>query len=438
LTDSRLAETTDASRYATRRARRAAERQRELAALAASSQDPSPISQPVPVVEAPVAAPGPQTPVPRQVDAGETFAELFGFGVAETAASSLGSDVAAEPSVVDVTEPSSVDIGELVAELADAEPAAEAARVSSGRRSRERKHRAAAPATVGSERERRETRAMRAARPARLKPAAVPRPAVPRPAVPRPAVLAPRRSPGRMVLSGCAMLSAAGLAVAMALPGATFGAPAAAASSSETAAASVAAATDGMLSGQSVTVADGSLAAAGTDATGGRGDNFSAQSSAETIRAQYAGHLFHPTFVPTAGAIRWPFPYSVAVSAPYGYSSGYGFGWHDGVDFIPGYGAPVSAIASGVVIWVGNDGALGYCVRIQHSVGGHTVVSIYGHMISGSSGLYPGESIEVGQQVGLTGQTGQATGPHLHLGLQVDGEFTDPYVWLTQNATNAD
>ena len=94
-------------------------------------------------------------------------------------------------------------------------------------------------------------------------------------------------------------------------------------------------------------------------------------------------------------------------------------------------------IADGVVIWVGWDGALGYCVRVQHKIAGQTVISIYAHMINDSSELYPGEQIKVGTVVGLTGQTGQATGPHLHLGITVDGQYTDPYVWLTINATNA-
>jgi len=372
VTDTRIA-AADASRYATRRARRAAERQQELAALAENPQDPSPVSGPIAVVEATVAE--------------ATVAEA---PVIETA-------------VVDLVETSPIDLGELAVEPVAVEPVA------------------VGPVAVEDE--------------------DAPQPEPKHRVGPR-----KRRSPARVVLSGFALVSAAGLALAMSVPAATFGAPIAATDDAQggaAAAASVASATGGMLSarsdeiaGQSLTVADGSLAAAGAAGTTGRADNFSAQTYADVVRAQYAGQLYHATFVPTTGAVRWPFSYPVAVSAPYGYSSTYAFGWHDGVDFIPGNGAPVSAIADGVVVWVGNDGALGYSVRIQHSIGGHTVVSIYGHMISGSSQLYPGETIKVGDQVGLTGQTGQATGPHLHLGLTVDGDYTDPYVWLTLNATN--
>lgn len=328
MTEVRLAET-DASRYATRRARRAAERQEELAALAANRIDPSPISAPLPVVE--VEAP----------------------------------PIAAPTVVVPVLVPRASDAAPLVA------------------------------------------------RPARR-----------------------RRSATRMLASAVAMACAAGLAIAFSLPAnANFGGGRAASAAAAAAAAAPAALapSTGVSAGQSIDMAGAPLAAAGT---GTDRDDFSAMTYAEVIRAQYAGQLFHPTFVPTAGAIRWPFSYAVAISAPYGYSSQYAFGWHDGVDFIPGLGAPAAAIAAGVVVWVGWDGALGYSVRIQHEIAGQTVVSIYGHMLDNSSDLYPGEQVKVGTIVGLTGQTGQATGPHLHLGITVDGEYTDPYVWLTMNATN--
>lgn len=244
-----------------------------------------------------------------------------------------------------------------------------------------------------------------------------------------------RRHPvARGIFSAVAMVSAAGLAIGLSLPAtATFTATIPVAGA-EAAASEPEASTLSAPAGQQVELDSTIL---GGTVVGGR-DEFTGQSFADSQRAYYqaAGRLFHPTFIPTAGAIRWPFPNTVAISAPYGYSSSYAFGWHDGVDFIPGYGAEVQAIADGVVTWVGSEGALGYAVHIQHKVGGQTVESIYGHMISGSSTLYPGQTVSVGTIVGLTGETGQATGPHLHLGLKIDGEFTDPYVWLSMNATN--
>jgi len=339
VTETPLVET-DASRYATRRARRAAERQAELAALAEGHLGPSPISAPVPLVEA-----------PEELHLGELVAELVPIGLPVAPVETL------------------------------------------------------------------------------------PRSRAPRPPVRRTATAGRhgRRPAARVLLSGFAMLAAAGLVVSLTLPGA---APLGGASASAAAKSTVAEAAPGSVigSGQSFDLTGGAVAAAGTTASR---DEFSAMTYADVIRAQYAGQTFHPTFVPTAGAIRWPFDYPVAISAPYGYSSQYSFGWHDGVDFVPGLGAPAAAIADGVVIWVGWDGAMGYCVRIQHKIAGQTVVSIYGHMISDSSQLYPGEQVKVGTVVGLTGQTGQATGPHLHLGITIDGQYTDPYVWLTINATNA-
>ena len=382
MTDTPIAEI-DAARYATRRARRAAERAQELAA------GPSPIGAELVVETTPSsaellpAAPAAALPIPR----------------VEVAPAVPVPSVPASEAAEVRPDPAPIDLGELEVET-------ETTPVPRSRPSRPatKPHHGAARRTA--------TRRIAAqgvtARPRRR-----------------------RRRATRALSSGVAMLCAAGLAVALALPGVGAARTTSAAEASTTPTTVAAPVSAGS---QSLALADSAAAAAGT--TTGR-DEFSAMSRADVIRAQYAGQLYRPTFVPTAGAIRWPFAYSVAISAPYGYSSQYAFGWHDGVDFVPGYGAPVSAIADGVVIWVGWDGALGYCVRIQHEIDGHTVVSIYGHMIDGSSELYPSEQVSVGTVVGLTGQTGQATGPHLHLGLTIDGAYTDPYVWLTINATNA-
>ena len=396
MTETPIAEI-DAARYATRRARRAAERAQETAAFAATPDGPSPIGAELAVVDVPASTE--VGTVPAEVESALVVAEalepLDAVEVMPLVEESLVPHVEAESPVLSPVEPdapaapAAIDLGELEAETA------------------------ATPVVAAPRARRVAATSVRAPRS--------------RPAAARPRH---RRRAARVLSSGVAMLCAAGLAVALALPGNGLGTTSAADASTASTGTVAATPTSG---GQSLALADSAAAAAGTTASR---DAFSAMSRADVIRAQYAGQLYRPTFVPTAGAIRWPFAYSVAVSAPYGYSSSYAFGWHDGVDFVPGYGAPVSAIADGVVIWVGWDGALGYCVRIQHQIDGHTVVSIYGHMIDGSSDLYPSEQISVATVVGLTGQTGEATGPHLHLGLTIDGAYTDPYVWLTENATN--
>lgn len=139
---------------------------------------------------------------------------------------------------------------------------------------------------------------------------------------------------------------------------------------------------------------------------------------------------------PTGAAIRWPLNVSAPISDGFGYRIAPCSGcssFHEGIDINPGAGTPVYAIAAGVVKEVGNpSGALGVYAIIDHQIDGKTVSSIYAHMQLGSLALSVGQSVAVGQPVGRVGSTGASTGPHLHLGIMVEGAFVDPYAWLMQ------
>jgi murein DD-endopeptidase MepM/ murein hydrolase activator NlpD len=100
---------------------------------------------------------------------------------------------------------------------------------------------------------------------------------------------------------------------------------------------------------------------------------------------------------------------------------------HNGVDLVARYGTPVKAVADGRVEQAGWCGELGHCVRIQHDGG---LVSIYGHLAEIADGLQPGDNVKVGELVGRVGSSGLSTGPHLHFGLERNGEYVDP---LLQN-----
>lgn len=239
-----------------------------------------------------------------------------------------------------------------------------------------------------------------------------------------------RRSIARGFLSVGVMAIAAAFVVGVSLPVNVFG------SAAPVVASELPEGVDGAVEAkQQLEVSDTIVAA---EATVER-DGYSGQSFADAEQARYqaSGQGFAPGFVPTAGAIRWPFAQSVPLSSGFGYSEEYG-GYHTGLDFVPGEGAPVSAIADGVVTWVGWDNTgRGYYAAIQSQVDGHQIVAIYAHLVDGSSPMYPGQLIKVGDLVGLTGDTGWSYGAHLHLGIQYDGEFIDPFVWLTAHATDA-
>eukprot|EP00850_Spirogloea_muscicola_P003585 SM000014S00373 [mRNA] locus=s14:938053:939003:- [translate_table: standard] len=103
--------------------------------------------------------------------------------------------------------------------------------------------------------------------------------------------------------------------------------------------------------------------------------------------------------------------------------------YHRGVDYGAYTGEPVVAPADGIVEMVGkeSDGFLvhGNCIGLDH---GHGVVSLLMHLDTVQSGL--GEVVRAGQMVATVGDTGVATGPHLHWGLYVNGECVDPAQWM--------
>jgi murein DD-endopeptidase MepM/ murein hydrolase activator NlpD len=98
---------------------------------------------------------------------------------------------------------------------------------------------------------------------------------------------------------------------------------------------------------------------------------------------------------------------------------------HYGVDFGAPTGAPVVAIAEGVVSLAGNTGGGGNTVKIRHASG---YESEYLHLSAFGSGIRAGAHVSQGQVIGKVGMTGLATGPHLHFGLKKNGEHVNPLV----------
>jgi murein DD-endopeptidase MepM/ murein hydrolase activator NlpD len=147
--------------------------------------------------------------------------------------------------------------------------------------------------------------------------------------------------------------------------------------------------------------------------------------------------MFAGTWVnnPTA-LIQWPFPVGVPVSAAYGsntYLSQFSSP-HRGVDLTPGAGADVHAVAAGTVSIATEAGAdYGVTVVIDHVIDGQLVKTRYAHMQHGSLAVQPGDVVTAGQLLGKVGETGKATGPHLHLEVLLGGSvYTDPIAWLEE------
>lgn len=99
--------------------------------------------------------------------------------------------------------------------------------------------------------------------------------------------------------------------------------------------------------------------------------------------------------------------------------------FHSGVDIQAPYGTPVRASADGEV--TGNNLGSGYGLQVElnHS---HGVCTVYGHL--SSIAVVAGQHVTRGQVIGYVGQTGRATGPHLHYEVRVRNVPVNPHKYL--------
>lgn len=106
---------------------------------------------------------------------------------------------------------------------------------------------------------------------------------------------------------------------------------------------------------------------------------------------------------------------------------------HHGLDLGAPAGTPILAAADGVVQSAGTRGGYGQAVEIQHPGG---VTTLYGH--ASALLVQPGQHVKKGQAIGLVGQTGKATGPHLHFEVRVGHRPVDPSYVLKAYGQRAD
>ncbi|WP_158100719.1 M23 family metallopeptidase [Streptomyces fradiae] len=109
-------------------------------------------------------------------------------------------------------------------------------------------------------------------------------------------------------------------------------------------------------------------------------------------------------------------------------------GYHTGVDFAASSGTSVKAIGAGTVVSAGWSGAYGNEVVIKHADGNY---SQYAHLSSLS--VSAGQSVGGGQQIGLSGSTGNSSGPHLHFEVRTGpgyGSDIDPVAYLRSHGVS--
>jgi murein DD-endopeptidase MepM/ murein hydrolase activator NlpD len=101
---------------------------------------------------------------------------------------------------------------------------------------------------------------------------------------------------------------------------------------------------------------------------------------------------------------------------------------HEGVDIIAPLGTHVYATGDGVVSYVGRRGGYGNVVEIDNGFG---YTTLFAHLKKAL--VTDGAKIKRGQVIGLVGDTGLSTGPHLHYGVMKNGIFVDPELYFFSN-----
>lgn len=128
----------------------------------------------------------------------------------------------------------------------------------------------------------------------------------------------------------------------------------------------------------------------------------------------------------------WTSPAQGPITSPFGYRTHPTLGsrlLHEGTDLAGGgCGGSIAAAADGTVVFAGMDQGTG-TIDIDHGGG---LSTSYLHMYTSGILVKTGDKVTAGQQIGLVGSSGRATGCHLHFEVRRDGVATDPEPFMAQ------
>jgi len=133
-----------------------------------------------------------------------------------------------------------------------------------------------------------------------------------------------------------------------------------------------------------------------------------------------------PMTSPSAAGLIWPV--DGPITSGFGgrdSPGGIGTTYHEGLDIGVGEGTPIRAAASGTVIMASYNGGYGNYTCIDHGSG---LSTCYAHQ--SAFAVTAGQSVDQGQIIGYSGNTGSSTGPHLHFEVRINGVAQDPLGYL--------
>ena len=118
-------------------------------------------------------------------------------------------------------------------------------------------------------------------------------------------------------------------------------------------------------------------------------------------------------------------PVSGTISSRYGAVSSIRSSSHTGLDIAASIGTPIKVVADGTVTSATYSGSYGYLVKVDH---GNGVETWYAH----TSKMYvtAGQDVKAGDVIAAVGNTGNSTGPHLHLEVRINGQHVNPQKYL--------
>jgi len=149
----------------------------------------------------------------------------------------------------------------------------------------------------------------------------------------------------------------------------------------------------------------------------------SAQGLTLTPGRNWADMQFTPSLWPVVGELTATFGQRLD---PF---SGEG-AFHSGLDISAPYGTEVRASGDGVVLDVDMHTGLGRAITVDHGFG---IETVYGHL--SGYGTETGRRVKRGEVIGYVGDSGRATGPHLHFEVHVYGAPVNPFRYLKGSAS---
>jgi len=153
------------------------------------------------------------------------------------------------------------------------------------------------------------------------------------------------------------------------------------------------------------------------------------ENPAATADAAPAGAPDVQTLPAPTGSGTLTLPVAGPVTSPFGARTSPTTGaqeFHEGIDIGAAQGTPIRAAASGTVTFAGEMSGYGNVVIVQHAAGLQTR---YAHQSAMS--VTAGQTVAAGDVIGAVGATGEATGPHLHFEVRLNGVAVDPAPYLS-------